>query len=558
MRTADLRERATGPGAVAERVTGRAEAHLPAPPRDDHLHHASTGKSEGARGPAPWGNSWFWILQFLILAASLVRLAVSVRLGISASTPALEYSTVFLFLPLAAAAALAFGVRGAAVSCAWTLVLAAPRLVDAASGHAGSVAVAECLQLALVTGVAVAAGIVVDGDRRRRRRAERAVADAGQAMAVYRELFDSNASPILVIDSDGTVADANAAALEGFRVPGAGDLAPTAASREGNASGRAHRGRPRLVDVVGAGAAAAILARLLALAGNAGEEGRSRMSPAAEASTVDSSGELGPVEVPFRGRPVLFRPAVSVVSDGPGVARLQVVFQDVTEERRRRDLLESFAARVVSAQEEERRRIAQELHDGPLQSLIHLCRQVDTLPAGRQGAAGGPELRATVEGLVGEIRAIAKGLRPSTLDDLGLVASLEQLLLEVERRGQLRTSLGVTGSERRLPAAVELALFRIAQEALSNVERHSAAQAVAVGLDFEGGGIRLLVKDDGIGFDVAGHREAAQTAGSLGIAGMAERANLIGAHLRVRSRPGAGTSIDVQVPRAVSVDQKPF
>ena len=156
-------------------------------------------------------------------------------------------------------------------------------------------------------------------------------------------------------------------------------------------------------------------------------------------------------------------------------------------------------------------------------------------------------MRQLAEGTVGELRAIAKGLRPSILDDLGLVASIQQMVTEAGGRQGFETSFGVTGPERRLPAAVELALFRITQEALSNIERHARPNRVSVGIDFESGALRLLVKDDGVGFDATGGTSNFGTQ-SLGLPGMVERAHLIGARLTIHSSVGAGTTVDVWVP----------
>ena len=186
---------------------------------------------------------------------------------------------------------------------------------------------------------------------------------------------------------------------------------------------------------------------------------------------------------------------------------MQVIFEDVTAETRRHDLMEAYAARVVLGQEEERRHIAQELHDGPLQTLIHLCRQIEEVECGRSHGAtaedlrhclnSGPSWRTPWPSFARSPRASGRPI----LDDLGLVASINQMLADAGERQRFETSFGVTGTERRLSPTVELALFRIAQEALSNVERHAAARRVAVGMDFEAGGLRLLVKDDGVGFD---------------------------------------------------------
>jgi len=284
-----------------------------------------------------------------------------------------------------------------------------------------------------------------------------------------------------------------------------------------------------------------------------------------------SSTDIEPIEpLPFDigGDRVLFRPTATMLVPDNGARRMQVVFEDVTAETRRHDLMEAYAARVVLGQEEERRHIAQEIHDGPLQTLIHLCRQIDTVDASASTVSieGNPSiaptavpverqmglsgLRTIVEETVAELRSIAKGLRPSILDDLGLVASISQLVSEAGERQHFVTSFGVTGPERRLAPTVELALFRIAQEALTNVERHAAARSVAVGMDFEAGGLRMLIKDDGVGFEPSDRSDGVRSP-SMGLPGMTERAHLIGSRLVIHSAPGLGTTVDVWVPATI-------
>ena len=256
---------------------------------------------------------------------------------------------------------------------------------------------------------------------------------------------------------------------------------------------------------------------------------------------------------------MLFRPTATTLGNAGGVSGIQVVFEDVTAETRRHDRMKAFAAQVVLTQEEERRHIAQELHDGPVQTLIHLCRQIDAITDASGGGIashGGAQqelkdLRGIVEGTVAELRGIAKGLRPSILDDLGLVASVSQLLADAGKRNSFETSIGVTGDERRLSPAVELALFRISQEALSNIERHADATRVAVGLS-SGTGLRLLVRDDGIGIgptsigdEPKGSREVAGTP-RHGRAGQPDRSDPGDPFKPV----GDGTTIDVWVPIA--------
>ena len=160
------------------------------------------------------------------------------------------------------------------------------------------------------------------------------------------------------------------------------------------------------------------------------------------------------------------------------------------------------------------------------------------------------DLRTIVEETVTELRSIAKGLRPSILDDLGLVTSINQVLSDVAAGTTSRRPLLSKESNGRLAPTVELALFRIAQEAISNVERHAAARHVDVGLDFEEYGLRLRVKDDGVGFDVQGRMGH----GSQGLPGIIERANLIGSRAQIHSDRGAGTTVVVWV-RATILDQ---
>ncbi len=499
------------------------------------------GVGASLRSPSPWASSWFWLLQVVILAASLVRLSIVVGLDLGAATAGVEYSTILVFLPLTTLGALAFGYRGAAASCCWTVVLALPQLTDALSQHAGQVAVIEIVQLAVLSAVSVTTGVVVDNERRRRGDAELHLDEATRTGDAYRDLFDSNQSPILVVDRDGTVVQANSTAADAFG-------AAVGRSDDSHGPTGALSGRPRLIDVVGPDAAGELLGDLLAVGTSDARDGRGqrRIGQPPEASTP------AVVEVPVHGVPTLFRPTTGWVCDVGDQPSLQIVFEDVTEERRRRLMLESFATHVVLGQEEERKRISQELHDGPLQSLILLCRQLDRLAPDRSKSAefsARDEVRTNVGQIIDELRSIARGLRPSALDDLGLVASLGQLLSEVERHGDVATSLVVSGSECRPPSLVELTIFRIAQEAISNVQRHAAASRLTVALDFADDGLHVRIDDDGVGFDPRAARPP--EASSLGMAGMAERARLIGATLEVHSDPGSGTSMRVSVPGAI-------
>ncbi len=152
------------------------------------------------------------------------------------------------------------------------------------------------------------------------------------------------------------------------------------------------------------------------------------------------------------------------------------------------------------------------------------------------------------ENILKDVRRFSRDLRPSLLDDLGLVPAVEWLTEDLSASSSIQARLDVVG-DRRLEPEVELSLFRIAQEALSNVRRHSRASQVVVRLAFSEQRVRLQVRDDGIGF-VPGERPAdLSSARGLGLRGMRERAELIGGRFSVTSAPGKGTAVRAVVPR---------
>jgi signal transduction histidine kinase len=225
------------------------------------------------------------------------------------------------------------------------------------------------------------------------------------------------------------------------------------------------------------------------------------------------------------------------------------------EEELRRHLLE----RLIAVQEDERKRIALELHDQTgqlLTSLIMALGAVGEAESLSQVRTYLPDLREIVAQVLREIHDLALELRPSVLDDLGLLPALRNLHKGFEDRFHVPVDLQVLGLDgERLPAKVETALYRIVQEALTNVARHAAAEHVSVLLERRRASVKLIVEDDGRGFDVAGAGSAplrfAQAQDSperLGLYGMRERASLLGGTLTIESSPGTGTAIFVEVP----------
>ncbi|HEX3621950.1 MAG TPA: GAF domain-containing sensor histidine kinase, partial [Acidimicrobiales bacterium] len=212
----------------------------------------------------------------------------------------------------------------------------------------------------------------------------------------------------------------------------------------------------------------------------------------------------------------------------------------------REEMLERFATRTVEAQEMERRRLAGEIHDGISQRLVSLWYH---LLAAEDAAGDQDTLRRELgvakdlatEALT-EARGAIAGLRPFVLDDLGLGPGLESLA-----RSLSGVEVDVEVEPVELPPHVEVALYRIAQEALQNVVKHAEATTVLLQLLATEDGVRLVVSDDGRGFDEPSADEAEDRHG-YGLVGMRERAELLGATLTILARPGRGTTVDVAVP----------
>jgi len=209
---------------------------------------------------------------------------------------------------------------------------------------------------------------------------------------------------------------------------------------------------------------------------------------------------------------------------------------------RSREELRLLNQRLVEAQEQERTRLAHDLHDGPLQRVLMLIRECDT-------AGQGEGFRQRLKQLAAELRSVSTRLRPPMLDDLGLGPALEWLAGEVSALsgGGTRISVRIPDEEIRLAPEAETALFRIAQEALNNALKHAQAQNIHLSLAQEGEEVVLKVEDNGQGFDP--QRVSSQlTDPHLGLLGMKERARAVGAELTIASRPGEGTTVRVALP----------
>ncbi len=229
---------------------------------------------------------------------------------------------------------------------------------------------------------------------------------------------------------------------------------------------------------------------------------------------------------------------------------VQTLFKELQhKEELRGRLLEN----VISAQEDERKRIARELHDETGQALTGIIMSLEVAEdaLSREPETVRPRLqraKSLASESIAGIRRLVVDLRPAALDDLGLVPAIRAFAgSRLEEKG-IHVEIQVAGLSDRLAPPVEICLFRVAQEAVTNVVRHSGAHAARIELKRENGFVSLLVRDDGHGFDVDEISNSADPGRALGLAGMEERVSLLGGRLAVESAPGSGTTVSARIP----------
>ncbi len=438
----------------------------------------------------PLADGPFWIIQGAVLVIVALHYFLDVHPSVASGVLPSGLPVAVLVVPIGYAA-LRYGLAGSLGTTAWTLVLWLPDLLlPHNEGHAGD----DLLNFAVIVVVAVVFGRRVETERSTQARIDSTNARALAVEAGYHRLFESTRSPIVVLDESVRVSDANPAATALF--------GPVT-------------GQP-LARVLGPDVELASLSgRVLTL-----ENGHDY--------------RLDLVDMPFD-------------SDE---RRQQLSFEDVTEERSEERRARLFARQIVDLEEDQRRRLARELHDEPLQLFLHLARRLELL-AHHEGVT--EKMTAELERTRNQaleaatrLRSLARDLRPPALDQLGLVPALSSLVTEIDDQGEATISLAVHGGPTRLAPEVELGAFRIVQESLRNAQRHAGAHHVDVVLDFAGEDLRLRVVDDGQGFDP--HAAPATGSASLGLVGMRERARLLGGAVVLRSTPGIGTVVEATLP----------
>jgi signal transduction histidine kinase len=205
-----------------------------------------------------------------------------------------------------------------------------------------------------------------------------------------------------------------------------------------------------------------------------------------------------------------------------------------------------YISKILESQENERRRVAQELHDGTIQTLLVIANRAQNLiPSGNNDTA---ELRDNAEWIrdttlqaIEDIRRTSLDLRPCILDDLGLVPALRWLVDQMGKESGINTRILVNGKKRKLSPQAEVAIFRVTQEALNNIKRHSGAKEAEVTLAFDKEYLKLKIEDNGQGFRPPKKLERLAASGQLGLFGMHQRIDFIGGTFRIRSHFGSGT-----------------
>ena len=451
---------------------------------------------------APLKDRRFWLIQGLVFGVAGLHNALE-RISSMPRTDLLCFVPTSLFFMPVVVAAVSFGMRGSVATAVWCTILTMPNTFF---WHSGFERYGEVAQLSFVGFAAVFLGMRVDQERRAYAR----VAAVSRALELsqmrYRELFESAREGMLVLDASGLIVECNAAARALVQPP------------------RQELDRRHVSEVFPPEAARHIMDQV-------------------------SHPDSGPHAIALgeRGTNETWVEPLCTPLDGD-TPTTQVVLRNVTQQRRRQIGLETYTAQVHEAQEDERRRIAQEIHDETVQSLVLLCRELDELEDRSGGIS--PQLagslrqaREHAEEIVGTLRVLIRGIRPPLLDDLGLAPAVQRLLADLAAHSSIRTNVAVTGTPRRAPHGVELAMLRIAQEAVHNAERHGQPSRVEVHIAYERERIELEVRDDGRGFVPPQDPSDFAKPGKWGIIGMHERAREAGGELHVSSTPGAGTTV---------------
>lgn len=488
-----------------------------------------TMASEGARSAGiepPLRELRFWLIQGVVAAVTLFHGAVEwiERNGeLTGFFDGLHQLPVSLYIVPILLAGFWYGLRGGVMTGLVTLALSVPNLFFF---HSEDYAwFGEALTNLVVVGVGVVVALLVERNDRLRLEAE----SHSRRMHTLWQVAGSFGR---CQNQESLVGDVVGALVTSGAVEGAG-FAPHDAA---GVNGLLVRGSDAAVERI-AGAATQI-------ANDEKSNLRQRLDDLLLFDVTTAQRSYGTL--------ILVCPTDMVCSGDSAVyslvaAEMAAVLENLGHRDQERSRLQSYTRAVTDAQERERRRIARELHDGPAQSMILLKRGLRGLAHGTgqaEGADATRDLQDLVQTTLLSIQRTMFALRPLVLDDLGLVPALRSLVNGHLKRGHLALTMKVVGEERRLDLDAELAAYRIAQESLTNIERHAGAESASVLLEFAGDALTMTISDRGCGFEV----DYDDGLEHLGIAGMYERAELARGELRIDSSPDEGTTVRLAIP----------
>ncbi len=466
----------------------------------------------------PRFRDWrFWLLQGLIILIAVVHIIVEAE-GFLHDSGVPYFIPITLFLVPVVYAALTFGFVGAITTALWITVITIPNWI---LWHQGLERFGVMFQMLIINAVAFFVGRRVDRERNAWQQAETTATALKTSRMKYRSLFESSPIAILVLDLTGVILEANTAANVLF--------SKDKATLQGIL----------LADLIGT----TDVQKLLDSSHNGGQP---------DSLTLKLK----------NGQELYLEPTLTEAGDGQSDLVIQILLRDVTEEHHRQAGLRAYAAHVMRAQEEERQRIARELHDETIQSLVLLCRRLDSMENDSESLPSSlinnvREARKIADETVKGLRGFAKALRPPILDDLGMMTSIRRLLVDFKERTKVKSKLTVAGEDRRLSPDTELAMFRIAQEALWNVEHHAEATRVDVTINFTEDKVKLDVIDNGVGFSIPPDSSDFIASGHLGLISMQERAELLSGKLEIQSSPGKGTKVIASIPIVYGITKEP-
>ncbi|MEE8412965.1 MAG: PAS domain-containing sensor histidine kinase, partial [Dehalococcoidales bacterium] len=464
-------------------------------------------------------NWHFWMIQGLVISIAVMH-SVFEAPGLLHDLGLPYFIPTTLFLIPVVYAAMTFGFSGALATALLATALSAHNWI---LFHEEPIERFGCMfQMLTVNAVAFFVGKQADRQKSTWRRAEATTNELKASRSRYRGLFESSPLAVLVLDSSSVILEANPAASILF-----------------DRNKVALEGMP-IADLLG-------------------PDGEQKLLH----SFSNSRWRDDSLTVTLKdGLKLYLEPTFSEINDDQGNMVTQVLFRNITEEHGRQIGLRTYAAYVIRVQEEERQRISRELHDETIQSLVLLCRRLDSawdesesLPQAQRDRL--MESKKIAEEAINGLRDFTKTLRPPILDDLGMVTSIRRMITDLTERDKIKGQLKIVGKERRLPSEIELGLFRITQEAFRNVEKHSGATRVVATITFGPNEVRLEIVDNGAGFSPSTVSDDFIVSGQLGLISMQERAGLLGGRLDIQSGSGEGTRVTVSIPVTDGIPEVP-